>query len=139
MTGDFAENPKNRRLFFDCFKPYIIDRSAEEVKLDCNITLNISDILGYNAVNAIPERILSCRFTSSLQSSYLFWEDNTHAFRKLGSNSIIDWRGLAATRLSDIKNWYGVSLICPDDQRIYLHFEDLEWRNRNIRDASNAN
>lgn len=139
MTGDFAENPENRRLFFDCLKPYTVDRSTEEVKLDCGITLNVSDILGYDAVNAIPERILSCRFTSGLQSSYLFWEDDTHALRKLGSDSIIDSRGLAATRLSEVKSWCGVSLICPDDQQIYLHFKDLEWRNRNLRDASHAN
>ena len=66
MIRDFAENPENKRLFFNCFKLYIINRSAEKVKLDYNIVLNISDILNYNTVNAIPERILLYRFTSSL-------------------------------------------------------------------------
>ena len=136
VTGDFVESSGNERLFFDCLKPYTFDGSTQEVKLDCGITLNVSDILGYDAVSAIPERILSCRFTSGLQSSYLFWEDDTHALRKLGSDNIIDWRGLAATRLSDVKNSCGVDLICPDGQQIYLHLEDLEWRNRNPQDAS---
>ena len=82
--------------------------------LDCGLTLNVSDILGYDAVNAIPERILSCRFTTGLQSNYLFWEDDTHALRKLASDNIIDRQGLAATRLSDVKNWCRVSLVSPD-------------------------
>ncbi len=120
------ESPENTQLFFDCLKPCTLNRSTEEVKFDCGITLNVSEILGYDTVNATLERILSCRFTSGLQSSYLFWEDDTYALRKLGSDDVIDRRGLAATRLSDVKNRCGVSLICPDGQRIYLHLAEAK-------------
>lgn len=103
MTGDFTESPENTQLCFGCLKPYIFNKSIKEVELECGITLNISEIAGYDTINVTPKSILSSRIMSGLQTSYLFWKDDTYALRQLGSDNIADWRGHTATRLSDVR------------------------------------
>ena len=74
----FMYSSDHFELLLKCLRPHSFDRSIGEIKLECGITLNISQIRGTTNVVAVPIRLVSYH-SQSYRSNYLLWEDNTHS------------------------------------------------------------
>ena len=110
--------------------PHSFNSSTHKIKFKYSITLNISEVRGYDSIVVEPTKLLTYR-SKGFRSEYLFWDDIIYSLRQVDLVSgKRPWR--PATQFADVhKSCRLLLLDYPDSPHCFVDvLEPEEYQRR---------